>query len=154
MNDAITPAAEYVHIGRRNNSLSRSGRLLALGWLTGVSLGVGLGFGVVAGAWPVLPFAGLEAAALWLAFRHIEKHCSDYERVAIRGGSVRVDIVEGRVVRHYELNRHWSQVVCDRDGMHLALRSHGKEVEIGRHLRAEQRIEFAGELKRALRSIL
>ncbi|MGE5524505.1 MAG: DUF2244 domain-containing protein [Rhodospirillaceae bacterium] len=147
------PAAEYVHIGRRNNSLSRSGRLLALCYLVGVSLLIALGFGAALGAWPVLPFAGLEAIGLYLAFRYIEEHAGDYERVAIRGDRVNVVIVEGRAVQHFELNRYWAQVVCDPGEGRVALRSHGRELEIGRHLRTEQRVLLAQQLKRELRSI-
>jgi uncharacterized membrane protein len=147
------PAAEYVHIGRRNNSLSRSGRLLVLCCLVGMSLGIALAFGAVLGAWPVLPFAGLEAVGLCLAFAHMAQHAGDYERVVIRGDRVNVEIVEGQSVRRFELNRYWACVVCDPDGSRVALRSHGRELEIGRHLRTEQRVLLAGELKRELRTI-
>lgn len=146
-------AAEYVHIGRRNNSLSRSGRLLALCCLVGVSLGIALAFAAVLGAWPVLPFAGLEALGLCLAFAYMAQHAGDYERVVIRGDRVNVEIVDGQSVHRFELNRHWARVVCDPDGGRVALRTHGRDLEVGRHLRTEQRVLLAGELKRELRTI-
>jgi uncharacterized membrane protein len=145
-------AADYVHIGRRNNSLSRSGRLRALSYLVGVSLGIALAFGAALGAWPVLPFAGLEVLVLCLAFRYIDEHAGDYERVAIRGDRVNVEIVEGQAVRRFELNRYWAHVVCDPDGERVALCAHGRELEIGRHLCTEQRVLLAGKLKRELSS--
>jgi len=144
--------AEYVHIGRRNNSLSRSGRLLALCYLVGVSLGIALAFGAALGAWLLVPFAGLEVVVLYLAFRYIGQHAGDYERVAIHGDRVNVEIVEGQAVRRFELNRHWARVVCDSDGERVALRAHGRELEIGRHLPTEQRVLLAGRLKRELSS--
>ena len=144
--------AEYVHIGRRNNSLSRSGRLLALCYLCGVSLGIALGFGMVLGAWPLLPFAGLEVLVLVVAFAHIARHAGDYERVAIDGDRVSVEIVDGISVRRFELNRHWARVLRDGTEGRIMLRSHGRQLEIGRHLCTEQRFLLAGELERELRS--
>lgn len=143
--------AEYVHVGRRNNSLSRAGRLRALAYIVGVSLGIALALGAAFGAWFVLPFAGVEATVLMCAFRYMDEHAGDYERVAIRGDSVRVEVVEGRATQHYELSRYWAHVVCDGDEARLALRSHGREIEIGRHLLPEERFRLAAELKQALR---
>ncbi|HWI12881.1 MAG TPA: DUF2244 domain-containing protein [Burkholderiales bacterium] len=143
---------EYVHIGRRNNSLSRSGRLLALLYLAGAPLGIALAAGAAADAWPVLAFAGMEMVVLCLAFRYIGEHAGDYERVAIRGDRVNVEIVDGSAVRRFELNRYWAHVVCDPDGARVALRAHGRDLEIGRHLPTEQRVLLAGRLRRELRS--
>src|SRR6185369_14469106 len=53
---------EYVCIARRNNSLSSSERLVVFGFILLVSLGIAAGFGVIFGAWPILPFAGVEMA--------------------------------------------------------------------------------------------
>lgn len=147
------PVAEYVHIGRRNNSLSRSGRLLALCCLVGVPLGIALVFGLASGAWPVLPFAGLEGVALCLAFACVSRHAGDYELVAIGGDRVNVEIVEGQAVRRFELNRHWARVVCEAGSGRVALRSHGRKLEIGRHLCAEQRAALADALKRKLPAV-
>lgn len=47
----------------RNNSLSWQGNKLFFGFMVGVSLTIALMF-VLLGAWPILPFAGLELAVL------------------------------------------------------------------------------------------
>lgn len=151
MDSLGAPAADFVHIGRRNNSLSRTGRRLAWAYLAGVSLGIATALGTALGAWFVLPFAGLEAAGLYLAFRYLDRHAGDYERVAIRADSIWVEIVEGRVARSVRLSRYWAQVVCDMDDERVMLRSHGQEIEIGRHLPADARFQLAAEVKRALR---
>ena len=52
---------------------------------------------------------------------------------------------------HFELNRCWAQVVCEHEGARLALRSHGRRIEVGRHLCDEQRLEMARGLARELR---
>jgi len=143
--------ANYVYIARRNNSLSSSGRRLAFGFILSVSLGIAGAFSVVFGAWPIVPFAGIEMAVLYLAFRYIDRHAGDYERIAIHGDNVSVEVREAGNVARFELNRCWAQVICESEGARLALRSHGREIEVGRHVCDEQRLEMARNLVRELR---
>jgi uncharacterized membrane protein len=144
-------AAEYVYTARRNNSLSSSGRRLVFAFILTVSFGIAAAFSLTFGAWPILPFAGIEMVVLYVAFRYVDRHSADYERITIRGDSVAVEVREGSRIAHFELNRYWAQVVCEREGAHLALRSHGREIEVGRHLCDEQRLEMARGLARELR---
>lgn len=137
----------------RNNSLSSSGRLFAFSFILAVSLGIALGFTWVFGAWLILPFAGLEMLVLCVAFRYVERHAGDYERVALDGDALNVEVFDGGRMSRFEFNRCWAQVVCAGDGSRLALRSHGRELELGRHLNAEQRLAMARELKRELRGV-
>ncbi len=51
----------------RNCSISPAGLLGVFAALSAVALTIGIGF-AVAGAWLILPFAGLEVAGLALAF--------------------------------------------------------------------------------------
>jgi uncharacterized membrane protein len=145
-------AAEYVYTARRNNSLSFSGRWLVFGFTVMVSFGIAVGFAVVCGAWPVLPFAGLEMLVLYAAFRYMDRHASDYEQITISGARVEVEVREGPRVTRHELDSYWAQLVCADDGRRLALRSHGREIRVGRHLCEEQRLEMARDLRRELRS--
>jgi uncharacterized membrane protein len=142
--------AEYVYTARRNNSLSSSGRLLIFSFILVVSLGIASGFFLIFGAWPILPFAGLEMAVLYCAFRYMDRHAADYERITIRGSSVEIEVHEGQSVTRHELNRYWAKVVCSAEGSRLALRSHGREIELGRHLCEEQRLVMAQDLRREL----
>jgi uncharacterized membrane protein len=144
-------AAEYVYTARRNNSLSSSGRRLVFAFILTVSFGIAAAFSLAVGAWPILPFAGIEMVVLYVAFRYVDRHAADYERITIRGDSVAVEVREGTRIAHFELNRYWAQVVCEHEGAHLALRSHGREIEVGRHLCDEQRLEMARGLARELR---
>jgi len=57
---------------------------------------------------------------------------------------------EGQSVTRHELNRYWAKVVCSAEGSRLALRSHGREIELGRHLCEEQRLVMAQDLRREL----
>ena len=144
-------AADYVYTARRNNSLSSSGRRLVFAFILTVSFGIAAVFSFGFGAWPIMPFAGIEMAVLYVAFRYVDGHAGDYERITIKGDSVAVEVREGGRVAHFELNRYWAQVVCEREGAHLALRSHGREIEVGRHMCDEQRLEMARGLARELR---
>lgn len=142
--------AEYVYTARRNNSLSASGRQLVFVFILFVSLGIATGFYVVFDAWPVLPYAAIEMIVLYFAFRYVDRHAGDYERITIAGGTVAIESHVGPHVTRLELNRYWAQVVCEADGSRLALRSHGREIPVGRHLCEERRLGLARELKREL----
>jgi uncharacterized membrane protein len=136
-------------VARRNNSLSSTGRLAVFGFIFVVSVGIALAFAVL-GAWLILPFAGLEMLVLYLAFRYVDRHAGDYERIAIEGDRVELEYCEAGATRRHELNRRWAQLVTSGDGRRLALRSHGREFEVGRYLDAEQRLKTARQLKQQL----
>ncbi len=146
----VAHAAEFSLVARRNNSLTSSGRLLVFVFIFVVSVGIAAAFAAF-GAWLILPFAGLEMLVLYLAFRYLDRHAADYERIAIDGDKVKVEFFEVGCVQSHEFNRYWAQVVVSRDGSRLALRSHGRELEFGRYMNDEQRLSVALELKRQLR---
>src|SRR5690349_22923650 len=108
-------AADYVYTARRNNSLSSSGRRLVFAFILTVSFGIAAAFSVGCGAWPILPFCGIEMVVLYVAFRYVDRHSADYERITIRGDSVAVEVREGARLAHFELNRYWAQVVCEQE---------------------------------------
>jgi len=139
----------FALVARRNNSLSSGERFLAFAFIFIASVGVAVAFAVL-GAWPILPFAGLEMMVLYLAFRYVDRHAADYERIAVEGDMVRVDAFEGGRTRHHEFNRYWARLVVVGAGDRLALRSHGRELEIGRFVSSERRIEIAHELGRRM----
>jgi len=143
-------ATEFLRVARRNNSLDSTGRLLVFAFLFVVSVGIACAF-AACGAWLVLPFAGLEMAGLYWAFRCIERHARDYERIAIDGDKVKIERFEAGRAQRDEFNRCWAQLVAAPGGGRLALRSHGREVEIGRHMNDDERLVLARELRTALR---
>jgi len=146
----VSQAAEFSLLARRNNSLTSSGRYLVFVFVFAVSVGIAVAFATL-GAWPILPFAGLEMVALFLALREIGRHAGDYERIAVEDDRVRVEWCETGQLRNHELSRYWAQVVASRDGRCLALRSHGRELMVGRHRSDEQRLELAKDLAPQLR---
>ena len=144
----LTSAAGFSRLARRNNSLSSTGRLFVFAFIFAGSIGIATGFALL-GAWLILPFAGLEMLVLWLAFRYVDRRAGDYERIAIAGDRVEIEFCEAGRRRSHELNRCWAQVVDG--GGRLALRSHGREFEIGRYLDDEQRLALGREIGRHLR---
>ena len=141
----------YTLTARRNNSLSSSDRILAFGFIALVSLGIAVTFAWL-GAWLILPFAGIEVLVLFFAFRCIERHARDYECLTISGDVLQIEIAEVESVQQFQFNRWWAQVVYEPDCSRLALRSHGREVEFGRHLTEDERLALAGTLRQRLRS--
>jgi len=137
---------------RRNCSLQHAEQLRAF-WLAALVPGLtAVGFASV-GAWPILPFAGLELAALYVAFRCFARDTDDYERVTLHGDRLIVESSTRGRVRRFESNRYWTQVVIRKDvwSCRVALRSHGREVEFGTLLGDEARMEAARRLQDLLR---
>ena len=147
----LAHAAGFERVARRNNSLSSTGRILVFAFLFIVSVGIAGAFATL-GAWLILPFAGLEMLGLYWAFRYVDRHAADYERIEIAGDRVRVEQFEAGRAVSYEFNRCWAQVVAGPGGARLAFRSHGREVEIGRHVNDDERLALARELGRQLRA--
>jgi uncharacterized membrane protein len=108
-------------------------------------LAIGAGF-AAAGAWLILPFAGLEVLLLGTAYVLYARHAADYERIKLESGRVTVEIAEGERTARYELDG--ARVSLDEG--RLVLRDAKEELEIGRHLGAEARAEVAAELEKKL----
>ena len=137
---------------KRNCSMTPRALARLLAFTAAFSFGIGIALTSV-GAWPVLPFVGLEIAALAAAFYVNSRHANDYERLALAAGALEVEIREGEQVDRHRFNPHWVQLTRDetRCDLRLALRSHGKALEIGRHLDAPGRERLADTLRTWLR---
>ena len=113
--------------------------------LAALVLGIGAGF-AVAGAWLVLPFAGLEVLLLAGAYLLYARHAADYERIELDAGRLKVEVADAERVVRYEMD---GAKVAMEDGR-LVLRGARQELELGRHLDAEARAELAAELNKKL----
>ena len=148
---------EFTLFTRRINSFSARGCGIVFGSLAGFSLLVAVVFSAL-GAWLILPFAGLEAMALYWAYRWVGRHAQDSESLVIHGDAVVLAVREAAQTRRYEFNRVWAQLVVRHQArghtrdLRLALRSHGTEVEVGRYLDDGGRQRLAQELKARLRA--
>ena len=150
----VENASGMTFVARRNNSLSTGGRRLVLGSLAGLVLAISLGF-AFSGAWLVFPFAGLEILVVFLAFRYMERHATDFERLKLDGERIVVERGKRVRTRRVELNRHWAQVEYREpggaEGGRLILRAHGADVEFGTCLTDAQRAEVARRLQEHLK---
>jgi uncharacterized membrane protein len=108
-------------------------------------LAIGAGF-ALAGAWLVLPFAGLEVLLLGAAFLAYARHAADYEKIEFEPGRVRVELAEGGRTTRHELDGARVALLKGR----VMLRGAREELEIGRYLGAEARAELAAELEQTL----
>jgi uncharacterized membrane protein len=130
---------------KRNCSISPSGLAKVFAALALVVLAIGAGF-AAAGAWLVLPFAGLEVLLLGVAFTLYARHAADYERLELDAGRLRVEVADGARIARYELN---GARVSMEEGR-VMVRDAREQLEVGRHLGAEARAELAAELKKKL----
>jgi uncharacterized membrane protein len=138
---------------KRNCSISPGGMLRVFGMLALASLAIAAGF-ALAGAWLILPFAGLEVLALGAAFVVTARHATDFERIEVSNGRLTIEIAEADRFARYVLDSRVAKLRLEKDegyGARVLLRAPGTEVEVGRHLDAEARVEFAAELTKRLR---
>lgn len=153
----MSSAKDYRIVARPNSSLSPKGRVGVVLLIASFSLCVAVGFGL-AGAWLVMPFAGLELLAVACAFYYVNCHAGDYESITIDGEQLAIEKCSYKKTSHVVFHRYWSHVLL-RDlpsgDQCLLLRSHGKEVEFGRHfLNNDQRLALAQQLKKRVGVVL
>jgi uncharacterized membrane protein len=132
-----------------NCALSATSKRKVVILLTVIPCIIGMGFSLL-GAWVVLPFVGLEIAALAYAFYYVNRHEADYESISIKGDSLVVERCVGETVSQQVVNPYWVKVVQQElanGELHLYLQSHGKDIEIGRYLTRKQRELLARQIK-------
>jgi uncharacterized membrane protein len=126
-----------------------------LGWLYAslclVSLGIAALFWLK-GAVLILPFAGLELAAVGAAFLAYARHAADGERISLEGRQLVVELERAGHLERAEFDRDWVRVEPSVDDRSLIeLSGQGRRVSVGRFVRPELRLELAREIRRALR---
>ncbi len=112
----------------------------------------------LAGAWPVIGFFGLDVVLIYLVFRINYRRAKQYERVRLSPQQLRIDKVShhGRW-RSFVFQPAWVRVEIEEPAepdtpLHLA--SHGRRLKIASFLSAEERVDFARALRRAIREAI
>lgn len=141
--------AGFSLILKRNCSISPAGLAGIFGALAAVSLAIGAGF-ALAGAWLVLPFVGLEVAGLGAAYLAYARRAADYERIELSAGHLTVEVAQAERLSRWQLEARRARVSVE-EGW-VVLRGAGEALLLGRHLDAQRRAEFAGELQKRLRN--
>jgi uncharacterized membrane protein len=133
---------------KRNCSISPAGLAGVFLALALVVLLIGVGF-AIAGAWLVLPFAGLEVLLLGAAYLLYARHAADYERIVLESGRLTVEVADAERTARYEMEARRARVCLEDE--RVVLRGAREELELGRHLDAAGRARFAAELQKRLR---
>jgi uncharacterized membrane protein len=137
-----------------HRSLGPRGFLVLMLAFAGASAVVAAPF-VIAGAWPVLGFFGLDVLALWIAFRLSFAQARAYERVVL----TYVELLIRRVsptgsATEWRFNPLWVRLETETDedfGMtKLEIASRGARLDIGHALSPPERAEFAAAFGAAL----
>jgi uncharacterized membrane protein len=157
MSDANLMGSSGTHelelfFSRPNRSLSKNGRTL---WVLLIASSASLIATAAAatGAWLVLPFAGLDVALVWIAFRCIGRHDADYEVLSLRGHEFRWEQRHGDSLDELGGSLHWATIVrCDTDrGYEIRLEYGGKSVELGKLMTPRQREKLDVDLGQVFR---
>jgi uncharacterized membrane protein len=139
-----------------HRSLNRTGFLVLMGFLCAISFAAGLAF-LLMGAWPVLGFFGLDALAIYWAFRINFRSARASEEITVTPSELRVRRVShrGHVVE-WVLNPLWVRLDQKGDAEfgieRLYLISKGRRVSIASFLGPDEKASFAKALLAALQA--
>lgn len=119
--------------------------------------GIVAGLFLLVGAWPVLPFLGVEIGfALALLTLHVRGAARKAEILVLTPARLTVTRIDGRGRRQVvTLEPYWARAVYRPNPAHagmLHLESRGRRVEIGHHLVAEEKVSLQAALAEALAS--
>ena len=137
-----------------HRSLSRKGFLILMTVLGLISFATGTAF-LLAGAWPVFGFCGLDVLLIYFAFRLSYRRANAYEQVTVTPSELTVRQVShhGRI-SEWTLNPLWvklDRVVHAEFGIErLFLVSHGRRLAIAGFLGPQEKESFALALSAAL----
>jgi uncharacterized membrane protein len=122
--------------------------------LAGFGFCSGIGF-VLAGAWPVTGFFGLDIALLYLAFRLSYRSARQRENLRLTSRALDIERIGIHGERQsWQLEPTWLRVTIDETAQgrgRLLVSARGKTVGLGAFLNAEERRRLADDLKAALR---
>jgi uncharacterized membrane protein len=157
MDARITPEGDTGEglqvVVRPNRTLTLRGMTVLFAGLTLVVLTIGIGF-TLAGAWPVLPFAGLELALVGAVLYRLFRHADDHEQIIVDRERVTVIRCRGRRERRDEFQRYWTQVTLERRRgwypSRLKVGSHGRFVVIAADVNEKERESLSTALNNFL----
>jgi uncharacterized membrane protein len=137
-----------------HRSLGRKGFLILMMVLGLISFATGTAF-LLAGAWPVFGFCGLDVLLIYFAFRLSYRRANAYEQVTVTPSELTVRQVShhGRI-NEWTLNPLWvklDRVVHAEFGIErLFLVSHGRRLAIAGFLGPQEKESFALALSAAI----
>ena len=137
-----------------HRSLSPTGFLIFMAVLGGASFATGMVF-LLAGAWPVFGFLGLDVLLVYWAFKLNYRAAQAYEQVTVTPSELTVRKVSHRGgVREWTLNPVWVRLHRDEHEefglQRLFLESRGRHLTIASFLPPQEKESFALALSGAL----
>jgi len=122
--------------------------------ISGVTISIAFGF-FTQGLTLILPFAGLELLALGVVLYISAWRSNIKEVVNVTEEKIRIEIGRNAPEKTYELDKVWAKVVLERSWNNwypsrLLLRSHGRQLEIGKFLNEQERQCLEVELKKVI----
>lgn len=137
-----------------HRSLGRVGFLVLMGLFGAMSFIAGMVF-LIAGAWPVFGFFGLDVLLLYWALRLNYRHADAYEEVKVTPSALTVRKVSHRGrAREWVLNPLWvrlEKIEIEDFGIDkLLLVSRGRQLTVAGFLGPEEKASFARALGNAL----
>jgi uncharacterized membrane protein len=146
-------AALFDAILQAHRSLSPLGFVVLMAFVCLVSFTAGIAF-LIAGAWPVFGFFGLDVLLIYIAFRLSYRSGRLYETVRLTRDSLTVQrVFPSGEVKSWTFQPYWLRVEMDdppRPDSRLRLTTHGRSLVIGSFLTPTERLEVAEALKAAL----
>lgn len=139
-----------------HRSLNRTGFIVLMVVVSGVSFVGGVASWLM-GAWPILGFFGLDALAIYWAFRVNFRRARAYEQVSVTASELRLRRVSHRGhVMEWSFNPLWvrlDQITHEEFGVeYLYLVSRGDRVAIASFLGPDEKASFAKALTAALQA--
>ena len=124
--------------------------------VSGVTISIAFSF-FTQGLTLILPFAGLELLALGVVLYISAWRSNIKEVVNIGEEKIRIEIGRDVPEKIYELDKAWANIVLERSWNNwypsrLLLRSHGRQLEIGKFLNEQERQCLAIELNKAIKN--
>src|SRR5437667_949704 len=137
-----------------HRSLSSAGFFVVMGLIAGISFVGGVVF-LIAAAWPVIGFLGLDVALVYWAFRANYLAAAAYEEVTVTPSELRVRKVSARgKVAEWSLNPVWVRLERETHEefglLRLFLVSRGKKLAIAGFLGPQEKETFAAALSAAI----
>ncbi|MBL8702406.1 MAG: DUF2244 domain-containing protein [Alphaproteobacteria bacterium] len=154
MTETAAPLLELTLTPHR--SLPRAGFLALMAALIAFNFVAGVIF-LIAGAWPVVGFLGLDVLLVWIAFKLSYARARQSERLVFYRDRLTIRHRDhwGHE-RRVELQPYWLQVRVQRrngEAQRLVLASHGKGHVIGSFLAADERERLAVHLREVLAAL-
>jgi uncharacterized membrane protein len=137
-----------------HRSLGRAGFVILMLVVGAVSFVAGMVF-LIAGAWPVFGFFGLDVLLIYWAFRVNYRAARAYEEVIVTASELRVRKVSARgQVAEWTLNPLWTrldkQTHAEFGIEKLFLVSRGRKLAVASFLGPDEKADFAAALSAAL----